>query len=133
MYDKALLILQRSVFSRSMSLLQYWKHDFSSYTLLYYVIRITTTVVQIYPLQSMLMWVQVQNLAKKVNIVILYNLFSAIEITSSSKRVWPGIMSNYPYVVGLVILAAIAYGVRDWFQIELYTSVSGGVMISFWW
>ncbi|XP_053398109.1 organic cation transporter protein-like [Mercenaria mercenaria] len=57
----------------------------------------------------------------------------SIEITSSKKRFWPGIVSNYPYTVGLLVLTGIAYTVRDWFYIELFTSVPGVLMISYWW
>ncbi|XP_045196377.2 organic cation transporter protein-like [Mercenaria mercenaria] len=57
----------------------------------------------------------------------------SIEITSCKKRFWPGMVSNYPYAIGLLVLAGIAYGVRDWFYIELYTSFPGIIMICYWW
>lgn len=57
----------------------------------------------------------------------------SIEITSCKKRFWPGIVSNYPYVIGLLILTGIAYWTRDWFYIELYTSVPGVIMIVYYW
>jgi hypothetical protein len=58
---------------------------------------------------------------------------SALEITSVKKRVWPGVISELPYVLGLVVLAAVAYGLRDWFQIQLYTSLPAVLFVFYWW
>lgn len=58
---------------------------------------------------------------------------SALEFTSAKKRVWPGVISDFPYVLGLVLLSAIAYFLKDWFKIQLYTSLPGIVFISYWW
>ncbi|XP_060558966.1 organic cation transporter protein-like [Ruditapes philippinarum] len=57
----------------------------------------------------------------------------SLEITSVKKRVWPGVISELPYVLGLVVLAAVAYGLRDWFQIQLYTSLPAVLFVFYWW
>ncbi|XP_060580502.1 organic cation transporter protein-like isoform X2 [Ruditapes philippinarum] len=57
----------------------------------------------------------------------------SLEVTSPTKRFWPGIVSNYPYSIGLIILTGIAYGCRDWFYIQLYTSLPGIILITYWW
>ncbi|KAL4233278.1 hypothetical protein ACF0H5_007962 [Mactra antiquata] len=56
-----------------------------------------------------------------------------LEITGTDKRVWPGIVSNFPYTLGLLILSGVAYGFKDWFKIQLYTSIPGVILVSFWW
>lgn len=57
----------------------------------------------------------------------------SIEMTSANKRIWPGVISNFPYVLGLVLLSAIAYGLREWRKIQLYTSIPGVIFIFYWW
>ncbi|XP_053396903.1 organic cation transporter protein-like isoform X2 [Mercenaria mercenaria] len=57
----------------------------------------------------------------------------SLEMTSANKRVWPGVISDFPYVLGLVLLAAIAYALRDWFQIQLYTALPGVLFVFYWW
>lgn len=61
------------------------------------------------------------------------SVFSALEMTNAKKRVWPGVISEFPYVLGLVILAAVAYDLRDWFKIQLYTSLPGVIFVFYWW
>ena len=57
----------------------------------------------------------------------------ALELTSPEKRYWPGIVSNCPYCIGLLILTGIAYGCRDWSYIQMYTSLPGVILITYWW
>ncbi|XP_052811967.1 organic cation transporter protein-like [Mya arenaria] len=57
----------------------------------------------------------------------------SLELTSSSKRAWPGVISDFPYVLGLILMAVVAYIVREWFKLQLYTSLPGLLFLSYWW
>ena len=56
-----------------------------------------------------------------------------MELTSASKRSLPGVISEFPYTLGLLILAAVGYALRDWKWIAFYTAIPGVIFISFWW
>jgi OCT family organic cation transporter-like MFS transporter 4/5 len=42
-----------------------------------------------------------------------------MEIVGPSKRVWAGIVIEYFFAIGLVVLAGVAYALRDWVYIEI--------------
>ncbi|KAL4233279.1 hypothetical protein ACF0H5_007963 [Mactra antiquata] len=56
-----------------------------------------------------------------------------IEITCAKKRIWPGVISDFPYVAGLLVLSGVAYWLKDWFKIQLYTSLPCVILLSYWW
>ncbi|KAJ8315873.1 hypothetical protein KUTeg_008023 [Tegillarca granosa] len=46
-----------------------------------------------------------------------------VELVGPTKRVITGVVIEYFWVTGVVILAGIAYALRDWFYIQLATSL----------
>ncbi|WAR09452.1 ORCT-like protein, partial [Mya arenaria] len=64
---------------------------------------------------------------------IFADVYGPLELTSSSKRAWPGVISDFPYVLGLILMAVVAYIVREWFKLQLYTSLPGLLFLSYWW
>lgn len=56
-----------------------------------------------------------------------------MEIVGPSKRVWAGIVIEYFFAVGLVVLAGVAYALRDWMYIEIATSVPSVFFLLYWW
>jgi OCT family organic cation transporter-like MFS transporter 4/5 len=56
-----------------------------------------------------------------------------MEIVGPSKRVWAGIVIEYFFAIGLVVLAGVAYALRDWVYIEIATSVPAAFFLLYWW
>lgn len=42
-----------------------------------------------------------------------------MELVGPSKRMWAGIVVEYFFAIGLLVLAGVAYGLRDWRYIEM--------------
>jgi OCT family organic cation transporter-like MFS transporter 4/5 len=56
-----------------------------------------------------------------------------VELVGPGKRLFAGVVNEIFFAVGLVLLAGVAFGLRDWFWIELALSIPTVVFISFWW
>ena len=50
-----------------------------------------------------------------------------------SKRIWAGIVIAYLYAVGLVILAGMAYLIRDWKYLEIASACPIAILIILCW
>ena len=68
----------------------------------------------------------------KVSIILLCHI-AAMEITSMDKRLWPGVASNIPYLIGLMILSTVAYFERSWDKLALYTGFPCLLLLPLWW
>ncbi len=52
-----------------------------------------------------------------------FNIISGTEIVGPSQRKFAAIVNKYFYSLGQLLLAAIAYNLRDWSSIELAISL----------
>ena len=60
-------------------------------------------------------------------------ILSGMEIVGPSKRVWAGVVIEYFFAIGLVVLAGIAYAIREWKYIEIAVSVPSVFFLLYWW
>ncbi|XP_062581641.1 organic cation transporter protein-like [Saccostrea cucullata] len=56
-----------------------------------------------------------------------------VEIVGPSKRLWAGVVIEYFFALGLVILCLIGYLIRDWKYNEIAVSVPAALLLSYWW
>ncbi|XP_061193510.1 organic cation transporter protein-like isoform X2 [Saccostrea echinata] len=56
-----------------------------------------------------------------------------IEIVGPSKRLWAGVVMDYFFAIGLVILCLIGYLIRDWKYNQIAVSVPSALLLSYWW
>lgn len=56
-----------------------------------------------------------------------------MEIVGPSKRVWAGIVIEYFFAIGLVVLAGVAYFIRHWKYIEIAVSAPSVFFLLYWW
>ncbi|XP_021380016.1 organic cation transporter protein-like [Mizuhopecten yessoensis] len=58
---------------------------------------------------------------------------SGLELVGPSKRRWAGILINFFYSTGMILLSGIGYGFRDWKYIQIACSLPLGLFIVYWW
>ncbi|XP_034334409.2 organic cation transporter protein [Magallana gigas] len=56
-----------------------------------------------------------------------------MEMVGPRKRVYAGIVTNYFFAFGFILLGGIAYVLKDWFWIELCLSIPTVFYLSYWW
>ena len=56
-----------------------------------------------------------------------------MEMVGPRKRLYAGIVTNYFFAFGIILLGLIAYVLKDWFWIELCLSVPTVFYLSYWW
>lgn len=56
-----------------------------------------------------------------------------MELVGPSKRLWAGIVVEYFFALGLVILAGVGYLLRDWKNIEIAVSFVNILYLSYYW
>ncbi|XP_069133982.1 organic cation transporter protein-like isoform X2 [Argopecten irradians] len=56
-----------------------------------------------------------------------------LELVGPSKRLWTGILINYFYTFGLIILSGIGYGLRNWKYIQIACSAPAAIFLVYWW
>jgi OCT family organic cation transporter-like MFS transporter 4/5 len=56
-----------------------------------------------------------------------------MEIVGPSKRMWVGIVIEYFFALGLVLLCLVGYLIREWKYNEIALSVPSVIMLSYWW
>ncbi|XP_060077972.1 organic cation transporter protein-like [Ylistrum balloti] len=56
-----------------------------------------------------------------------------LEIVGPSKRRWAGILINYFYTAGLIVLSGIGYGLRHWKYIQIACSAPAALFLVYWW
>ena len=59
--------------------------------------------------------------------------YSGTEIVGPSKRKFAAIVNKYFYSFGQLMLAGVAYNLRQWSSIELAISLPAILFISYWW
>lgn len=59
--------------------------------------------------------------------------FAGMEIVGPSWRVFTGLMVMEAWAVGFVILAGIAYGIRDWFVLQLVITAPISILSIYFW
>lgn len=56
-----------------------------------------------------------------------------MEIVGPSKRLWAGIVIEYFFALGLVLLCLMGYLVREWKYNEIVLSVPSAIILVYWW
>ncbi|XP_060081316.1 organic cation transporter protein-like [Ylistrum balloti] len=56
-----------------------------------------------------------------------------VELVGPSKRKYTGLVAEYFFSIGLVILAGVSFLVRDWFIINIICSAHAALFIFYWW
>lgn len=56
-----------------------------------------------------------------------------MEIVGPSKRLWAGIVIEYFFALGLVLLCLVGYLVREWKYNEIVLSVPSAIILVYWW
>ncbi|OWF45915.1 Organic cation transporter protein [Mizuhopecten yessoensis] len=56
-----------------------------------------------------------------------------LELVGPSKRIYTGIVVDYFFAVGLVLLSGVAYLVRHWKYIDLMCALPIGLFLFYWW
>ncbi|CAC5415437.1 SLC22A4_5 [Mytilus coruscus] len=56
-----------------------------------------------------------------------------MELVGPSKRVWAGIVICYFFAAGMVVLAGVAYLIRDWVYLEIAISIPSVFFLFYWW
>ena len=56
-----------------------------------------------------------------------------MELVGPSKRMWAGIVVEYFFAIGLLILAGVAYLLRDWKYIEMAVAFPNILYLSYYW
>ncbi|XP_062580306.1 organic cation transporter protein-like [Saccostrea cucullata] len=64
--------------------------------------------------------------------VFMTGFVIGMELVGPGKRLFAGVVNEIFFAVGLVLLAGVAFALRDWFWIELSLSIPTVVFISFW-
>ncbi|XP_070189986.1 organic cation transporter protein-like isoform X2 [Littorina saxatilis] len=57
----------------------------------------------------------------------------SMELVGPSKRVWPGYGIMAAWSVGMMLLAPLAYWLRDWSNLQLATAILAAPLLSYWW
>lgn len=50
-----------------------------------------------------------------------------------SKRVWAGIVIEYFFALGIVLLAGIAFLIRNWQYLQIAVSAPSALFLVYWW
>lgn len=58
---------------------------------------------------------------------------TGMEIVGPSKRLWAGIVIEYFFALGLVLLCLVGYLVRQWKYNEIVLSVPSAIILVYWW
>ncbi|XP_060068379.1 organic cation transporter protein-like [Ylistrum balloti] len=56
-----------------------------------------------------------------------------MELVGPSKRVWAGIVIEYFFALGLVILGGVGYAFKEWKYIEITCAAPGALFLLYWW
>ncbi|KAK3098565.1 hypothetical protein FSP39_020715 [Pinctada imbricata] len=56
-----------------------------------------------------------------------------MELTGPSKRVWAGVVIEYFFAIGLVVLAGLGYFIRHWKYIEIACAAPTAFFLLYWW
>lgn len=56
-----------------------------------------------------------------------------MEMVGPCKRIWAGIILDYFFAAGFVMLAVAAYFIRDWMYLQIAVSSPFVLFLSYWW
>ena len=56
-----------------------------------------------------------------------------MEVVGPSMRLWAGTLIHAFFATGQVILAGVAYYVRDWRDLELYLALPNAIYLTYYW
>ena len=56
-----------------------------------------------------------------------------MEMVGPSKRLWAGIVIEYFFALGMVLLSLVGYLIREWKYNEITLSAPAALMLSYWW
>lgn len=62
-----------------------------------------------------------------------YQCISGMEMVGPSKREWAGTFWQTWFAIGLLILAGVAYLIRDWRKLQLAMSVPTAIYLCYYW
>lgn len=68
-----------------------------------------------------------------VSVVYCIVLLKGAELVGPKYRKWVGLSNNFFYAFGQMILAGIAFGIREWRLIEITISVIPIIYFSYYW
>ena len=60
-------------------------------------------------------------------------ILTGMEMVGPSKRMWAGMIIEYFFAMGLVILTGIGYLLRDWNHVEMAIAFPNLLFISYFW
>ncbi|XP_064595319.1 organic cation transporter protein-like [Liolophura sinensis] len=68
------------------------------------------------------------------NSAVFTNAFVlGVELVGPSKRVWAGIVIEYFFALGIVLLAGIAFLIRNWRYLQIAVSLPSALFLVYWW
>ena len=56
-----------------------------------------------------------------------------MELVGPSKRMWAGVVIEYFFALGLLVLGLVAYFIRDWKYIEMAVAFPNVIYLTYWW
>ncbi|XP_060551325.1 organic cation transporter protein-like [Ruditapes philippinarum] len=65
--------------------------------------------------------------------IFLTGFVIGMELVGPSKRMWAGVVVEYFFAIGLLILAGVAYLLRDWKYIEMAVAFPNILYLSYYW
>ncbi|XP_021380062.1 organic cation transporter protein-like [Mizuhopecten yessoensis] len=65
--------------------------------------------------------------------VFLVGFVIGMELVGPTRRTFTGIVSEYFFALGLVILSGIAYFIRHWKYIEIVCAAPFSIVLAYWW
>ncbi|XP_060072925.1 organic cation transporter protein-like [Ylistrum balloti] len=65
--------------------------------------------------------------------VFLVGFVIGMELVGPTKRTFAGIVSEYFFALGLIILSGIAYLIRHWKYIEIACAAPFSIILTYWW
>ncbi|XP_069132274.1 organic cation transporter protein-like [Argopecten irradians] len=56
-----------------------------------------------------------------------------LELVGPTKRLWAGMLMNYFYSFGMILMSGIGYGLRHWKYIQIACSAPAVIFLTYWW
>ncbi|OWF48252.1 Organic cation transporter protein [Mizuhopecten yessoensis] len=65
--------------------------------------------------------------------IYIFTILRFLQTICSTFRLWAGILINYFYTAGMILLAGIGYGLRHWKYIQIACSAPSAIFLVYWW